>query len=1551
MLAPSDLHVFSRRWTEMVGDLSGGRSLPPMVTPPLSAAVKRERKKHPVLAGDRLLGHLLVLGEMLHLGREVVDVGGEAGRPETYLARDAAAKVDYWMPQLMPGDAARRAEAIRLVGEARVSSNALTHATVDKLGGRAALFVHSAYYIAPDLLDRTIRLCGLVGVVEHEYVADRGSMMWQMLRQHDNAVVAREREEGNFSVEAGVVTFRCRGNVHYYKHRSKSTREVLEGQGHFVDMIARIPWYQNGVVVAYSQCFLARPATDTSADLRSAVAHVARLAVGTARPVGAAERIAGEVSKLVRDGKIALEDSAEVVSQAVPKAADIQADIAKHVGAAYGRTGWASWLLGLPGVRAVAEKWLAPSRWARRVLEDEQDFALNWAWVRLVKYAIAFVALCGGIGVLLRAYGRYAAMLGPSGRAKRVPVISSCAETPTEMVGPHGAVMTLQPDVAMECDKRGHHGISPNGLGLPVGPTKQHNCPVTQAAAISGRIFKCFRGASEAGKLWWQECRLRPVEEQYAPQDDAEWLSAYNGPKLRRKEAGLQEQRMVTVRDINVKAELTTKGTTGEVCTGGDSLVSVQTPRPITSCDATVSRAYRYVASWSKYNKKQYCGEWTDDGYMPVYAIGYNADQLGALHTRCCEFVEAGLVKPKTAVVFGELGERVVGDAVAFGEVDDGLVEWDNLAKAGIRKLNTDASRYDSTIDETLDLLELGEMRRGIVIPDKDHDFMRGDLVQTTAVTKYLRVFFKGRRRSGDDVTSCFNSKHMLRFWQGVHKSVHHSWNEQMYRRFAESLNREGIANMWVPERVAEYDKVVPPRLAMMVGGDDSTGVVASCWYAQYLETALQMAREIGWTLEENAEDGFYSGYWVPCDVFEVQMPAVEWPLAQPAYTLESRFYLSPKPGRAWAKFSNCCHDYDAPRMRKWAVQYIAGVRGAWSRCPVLRTLVEVYSPLIGGETGEGMHAHSPYAAVGVRPIEWSYWEDLWSTTRAEIERLEAIIRRDAFECETLSVDEHPLVEVLSLESGYPLDTNIGSVHHPAASPEYRSAEQAARDAIGRRIAYTLVGSLSVGTVVPLYEEMIHHWCAKLGPLGSVFAALAHAWLEVPQTVAGGFKWGHALLYRLVLHGALCYVRMKHGFRAGLLAHVVFNNLAVLYAVWVKRALDQGVFATKAACLTMVNEKEKSKKATRAAEAEAILKMERNKGKVGNVSGYSSAGDTLSGLIRDQAGMNLAFLQNIVHPGSHPGAGRLPDGYTVAPTAVVKMKTTGTIIAAGGNILFRLYPSIKQGLGMATGTASWGVVDSGGFFSWQQYASLASSIKQYRFTGLGCEIRFLGNLTNCQGTFAEGAQAPGASAPASVAAIAALPDSRTGTVAEMFAAGGSYYTYWCPVSGDTQTTLAAASYDWMWTEFSNPTRDASVYAMPAIVCAFEGLGDSVNPLIQVTCVATLEVTASTTIFDSSVTKPDVEAIDGVKALFTDAARDQFAGVGLGHAHASNMSKPDFGAHPASTVSGMVNSFLGNHDVLRNVGSSTLRALKAVAPYGKMAWDYGKFLGPLVAAML
>lgn len=1535
----------------MVGALSGGRSLPPMVTPALTAAVKRERKKHPVLAGDRLLGHLLVLGELIHLGREVVDVGGEAGRPETYLAQLAAAKVTYWMPQLMPGDTARRADAIRLVGQGRVSSDALTHATVEKLGSRAALFVHSAYYIAPDLLDRTIRQCGLIGVVEHEFVAERGSLMWQMFRVHDGAAVAQQREEGTFVVEAGVVTFRSRGNVHYYKHRVKSAREVLEGQGHFVDMIARIPWYENGEVVAYTQCFLARPAAGESADLRSAVDHVARLAVGTARPVGAAERIAGEVSKLVRDGKIALEDSAEVIGQAVPKAAGIQADIAKHVGAAYGRTGWASWLLGLPGVRAVAEKWLAPSRWARRILEDENDFALNWAWMRLVKYAVALVALCGGVMAVMRLYGATAGMLTSVRRAKRVPVISSCAETPTEMVGPHGAVMTLQPDVAMECDKRGHHGVSPNGLGLPVGPTKQHNCPVTQAAAISGRIFKCYRGMSEAGKLWWAECHLRPVEKRYRPQDDAEWLAAYSGSKLRRKEAGLQDHRTVTVRDINVKAELTTKGTTGEVCLGGDGLVSVQTPRPITSCNATVSRAYRYVSSWSKYNKAQYCGEWSEDGYMPIYAIGYNADQLGALHTRCCEFVEAGFARPKKVVIFGQGMEEV--DRVAFGAEDDGSVEWLELQRQGIRKVNTDANRYDSTIDETEDLAELEEMRAGLEIPEKDYKFMRADLVKTTAVTKYLRVFFQGRRRSGDDVTSAFNSKHMCRFWQGVHKRVYGRWRTAMYRRMALALNEEGIGDLWIPNYDPEYDKIVPPRLAMMVGGDDSTGVVAACWYAQYLETALAMATEIGWSLEENDEDGFYSGYWVRTeDTFEVQMPAVEWPLAQPAYTLESRYYLSPKPGRAWAKFSNCCHDYDAPRMRKWAVQYIAGVRGSWSRCPVLRTLVEVYSPLIGDETGEGIHAHSPYVAVGVRPIEWSYWEDLWSTTRPEIERLEAIIRKDAFECETLSVDEHPLVAVLSRESGYPIDENFIDVHRPAGSPEYRTAEWQARFMLGRRIGIHLLSSFSVGGVVPLYEEAIHHVCKRLGPVGSVVAAATHAWIEIPQTVAGGWKWGHALAFRALLHGMLCYVRMRHGFRAALAAHAFWNNLVIAYEIWVKRVVDKGVIATKVACLTMVSEKKESKKAARAAEAVAILKTERNKGKVGNVSGYSSAGDTLSGLIQDQAGMNLAFLQNVVHPGSHPGAGRLPDGYTVAPTAVVKMKTTGTIIAgAGGNILFRLYPSIKQGLGMSTGTASWGVVDAGGYFSWQQYASLASSIKMYRFTGIGCEIRFLGNLTNCQGTFAEGAQAPGASAPASVAAIAALPDSRTGTVAEMFAAGGSYYTYWCPVAGDTQTTLAAASYDWMWTEFNNPTRDASVLAMPAIVCAFEGLGNVVDPLIQVTCVATLEVTASTTIFDSSVTKPDVEAIDGVKALFTDAARDQFAGVGLGHAHSSNMSKPDFSAHPASTVSGMVNSFLGNHELVRNAGSSTLRALKAVAPYGKMAWDYGKFLGPLVAALL
>jgi len=1304
------------------------------------------------------------------------------------------------------------------------------------------------------------------------------------------------------------------------------------------------------------------------------VTHVARLMVGTVRPTTAAERAANEVSKLVRDGEIALEDASEVVRQAVPAAAGIQASIAANVGRSYGLVGWRSWLLGLPFVRGLLEQWWAPSRWSRRVLEGaETDFTVSRSILYTAGGVVAALAL-GMVGIGAAAYWTSGMMLFFSKtRATRLPVLSCCARTPTEVEGPGGAYYSVRPGVALECDKRGHHGLSPNGLGLPVGVVAIHNCPVTQAAAIVGRIFRCYVGMQESGRSAWMETTLcHPLAEKLEAQDDHEWLVAYTGSKLKRKQDGLQEHRFKTTRDINVKFEVTGKGCDDEPVVGGDSHAAVQDPRPIVSCDATVSRVYHVVSSWSKYCRQMFDGSHpigAGAGFLPVYAIGYNADQLGALMQRCLDFVHrvmrdtASSVRNRTPAVQGDGGQIRFGDVVDVAHAADLKLLEADLA-AGVGKINTDMRRYDSTISSEMDQHELREMSGVIQIDPQDFAKMSKDLSKTKATTKYLNVFYLGRRRSGDDVTSAFNSKHMIRKWSIVQKRVNRGWLLHRQVLVMKALHDAGLAEFGpdmqalLEEGIANgYHHVIPPVIGMLAGGDDMSAVVPGCWRDVFIREARKLCAEIGWDMEDNDEDGFYSGLWVHCDTaFEVEMPGAEWPRARDGYTLSTNVYLAPKPGRAWAKFSNCLHAYEGERLRKWALAYIAGVRAMWSRVPVLRALVDAYAPLLDGVDGSAHHKHSPYTVKSERPVEWAFWEQHWAVSRQQIEELENVVRRDAFLQQTMSPDEHVLIRALIAESGYPIDEINSLWHRPAGCPVYATPTLKKVTLVANTIG-AIVGSCILG---PLAEEAVLRTALFGGLWAQRATCVGHALVEAPA-LAGALGWSRlgASVFKLATHAGLQTVREQYGFRAAVCAHVGWNASVLLAgALWNWWTASSTNLRRFTCMLTMSEEQKKVEKKVRkadarAAAATAALASERNRGRVGVVSGYSSSGEVLKGLIADRSAMDLAFLQNLIHPGTHESAGRLPDGYTVGPTAVATLKTTGTINAdATGNICFRIFPSLKQGLGIVTsgGTVTWGAADAGGFNSWQQYASLVGTIKQYRFTGIGLEIRFLGNMTNCQGTMAEGAQAPGTTQPSTVAAIAALPDSRIGTITEMFAQGGNYYTYWCPIAGDNMTTIAAGDQDWTMMEFSQPARDAAPLIMPAIVVAFEGM-PAATQLIQITTIATIEFTANTTIFSTSSNRPDVDAMDGAAGVYTPSARALFAGPGLSHARSRTNHALDEGAHPAASVRSMVNSFLGNTDTLSGLGKGALKALETVTPYAKKLWGAGKYAAPLAAMLL
>lgn len=702
--------------------------------------------QHPVLASIRAIGEDVAVRAAANSGRDVVDVGGNAVR-HRYHNPGIFARMQFMIPVLQDGDRARLDLAMRLCPD-RVIRQPLSLENVHLIGHLAPIFVHSVYYMSGDTMRALLGLCGHAWSVHHVFEGEDGEFRVKHPAKGGHRAV--DRLEGSWKMVDGLVEMQAKGNNHLYRH----PRPVWDGVVHDELLTIRFKGRVWLVVERLSLATIVPQIQPRDPKLDKLTTKLAAAPV----TVRTSSRYAYEIMKHAEREALSPDEARAVFSQATREASALSLSMQQVLAANFGgfwdrvRASLVGWLPMSSGMSAAyLHERLTVSLQATI---DNATSGAVWVSNRTLLYSFAMVGLTGaaysvGAGApfwgsaawcseaLRRAQSFVRMNATPcmyDWRLHRVALDTVCAQD----VPDHPSVTMIQ----RECTVGHNFACQPYGLGLPAEVSVYHNCPRVQKAAIIKRVIVPYKAVPEPA--WYGQhvldtsVLMRRLYPRALIPDVTVWLTQYTGAKLVQKTDGTLATGPITQKRSGMpKRELTGKPSLEDCVPGvadANQCIGLADPRWITSGHATLSACFG-PAMWtySKMLRETYDGSRDDLDYARVvYAVGYNADELGALRTR---------------------GENWIRAAGPWSEED------------------SDFSRYDAHIQEWQNQHEVNALAQVVHVPDLA--LLRTDLASTFVSTKFLTARWRARRRSGDDGTTVFNTSKQRRFWLLVCARVH----------------------------------------------------------------------------------------------------------------------------------------------------------------------------------------------------------------------------------------------------------------------------------------------------------------------------------------------------------------------------------------------------------------------------------------------------------------------------------------------------------------------------------------------------------------------------------------------------------------------------------------------------------------------------------------------------------------------------------------------------------------------------------------------------------
>lgn len=1067
-------------------------------------------------------------------GQSVVDVGSNPDRyVNAYPAECKAGSIRFVMPNIMDGDVGRRERMERHIRDGKVPStsvlfDALNEANCAWLKQSVAVFVHSAYYFNPSLMWSVLANAKFAVVVEHVFQTDfkisktKPGMFYSMgLNKGEES--AKKRLTGKLRIEMtatknpkGNWVCRAKGNKYAYTHPvqdyseiaseytiatfSPLARERIEER----EKVVRRTWAR---VIRYDGLGTPRPEAKATPLDRTAI-RMAGVAPGLKTPA----RVNFELAKLGNSEGLSAQQLEQAAEEVIAKADCISAKVTQAMATRYvpiwdRLSGFWDFLLPA-GLRNVQRNYLIGHHLSRA--EGSGSTAVPWkpilaaslCLVIFIRQPTACLSIAGafisspadisrfvgslpqrlrelvpviirGLADLITGLKRVrgakasASMWTALGSKPPVvlacPMLKACSLPPNDypmmvngtakrVIDPRGEDWTGAPLARDEyceihspgCDAEPAVAYTPAGLMLPVDANVFHTCTVTQSRAVVERVLRPPVDTKEPE--WWVEMAMAGLNRDAGgfldkiDVSDVEWYEQHTGEKKTRKLEGGSKDLIPGKRSLIVKSELTGKGTVPAESSPFGSVhnhpVCAADPRPVISNDGASSALFGPTClALSKFLKDRFDGEkHTLPGVRVAYAVGYNGDEQGQLH--------------------------------------DVLMGW--VGFGGTRKVSrvpTDNGRFDARVPWFADAHCINFTRCLARMPIHSYELWLRDAVRTKLHTRFLGATWLGRRRSGDDWTTVFNT-----------------WILMTYAR------RVGVL----------FHQRTGTRLAAKCGGDDGCWFVETDHVPAFLEILQQVAGELNWVVEPELTEfpGFYSGLYVP--------------LVDPISTSRgvTTTRLMPKPGRAWVKASMCTQNLTPENVRKWLGTNAIANYGVWTSIPVLRTLVNAWK--ISTEEPKYLKKHNMYANMQIVSVNWDYWTEYFGQPREVIEDFE---RRIAYLCHhkmVLTLDFHPMVRSLVKDCDFPVSdeaqqfVGVGWVHTPGGRlPQLKG------------VSFTPLQGAYHGFIEELLlscAQRLHPSCGAGAALG-VFLTEAYAMWR-----SGRAEW---IPFKLVLHGLLFVLRLR----------------------------------------------------------------------------------------------------------------------------------------------------------------------------------------------------------------------------------------------------------------------------------------------------------------------------------------------------------------------------------------------------------------------------------------